>query len=159
MLKAPSLRAILTVASLSPEHGGPSRSVEALARELARQAIQIEVITCEEGANGDGESHGQKDQVTVIRLPAGCRKWQWLPRCNGYYREIRARLHSAGCCLVHDTGLWLASNHACATAARFLHLPLVISPRGMLSPWAMRFHGTKKHLAWIAYQRRDLASA
>ena len=40
-----------------------------------------------------------------------------------------------------------------------MKLPRVVSPRGMLSPWAMRNGTWKKKVAWHFYQRRDLESA
>jgi glycosyltransferase involved in cell wall biosynthesis len=38
-------------------------------------------------------------------------------------------------------------------------LPRVVSPRGMLSTWALAFHKWKKRLAWSLYQSKDLHSA
>jgi glycosyltransferase involved in cell wall biosynthesis len=43
--------------------------------------------------------------------------------------------------------------------ARRLMLPLIISPRGMASPWAIRHKAWKKRLAWWLYQRRDMLAA
>jgi glycosyltransferase involved in cell wall biosynthesis len=61
--------------------------------------------------------------------------------------------------ILHDTGLWLSTNHAAAKVAAQLKLPRIISPRGMLSSWALRHKGGKKKLAWFLYQRRDLQDA
>jgi glycosyltransferase involved in cell wall biosynthesis len=61
--------------------------------------------------------------------------------------------------LLHDHGLWLPSNHAAAAVARQACIPRVVSPRGMLEPWALRHRRWKKCLAWYAYQRRDIQSA
>ena len=61
--------------------------------------------------------------------------------------------------LFHDHGLWLPLNHTVARLARQLNIPLIISPRGMLEPWAMNHKAWKKRLAWLLYQRRDLESA
>jgi glycosyltransferase involved in cell wall biosynthesis len=61
--------------------------------------------------------------------------------------------------IVHDHGLWLATNHAATATARRAHLALVVSPRGMLTPWALGYRRWKKRVAWTAYQRRDLATA
>lgn len=60
--------------------------------------------------------------------------------------------------IVHDHGLWLPSNHAAARAAWRSGVPLVISPRGMLGPWALAHRRWKKRVAWVLYQRRDLSS-
>ncbi|MEA2113924.1 MAG: glycosyltransferase, partial [Thermodesulfobacteriota bacterium] len=38
-------------------------------------------------------------------------------------------------------------------------VPLVISPRGMLEPWARSYRSFKKTIAWYLYQRRDLQAA
>jgi glycosyltransferase involved in cell wall biosynthesis len=43
--------------------------------------------------------------------------------------------------------------------ARSTGVPFIVSPRGMLTAWALRFRGIKKRLAWLLYQRRDLLSA
>lgn len=72
--------------------------------------------------------------------------------------ELLAReAHSAR--VVHDHGLWLQTNHAAAVAARRAKVPLIVSPRGMISSWALAFHGRRKRLAWTLYQARDLRSA
>jgi glycosyltransferase involved in cell wall biosynthesis len=52
--------------------------------------------------------------------------------------------------------VWLRQSHDAIAAARALGLPVVISPRGMLEPWALAYHAWKKRLAWWLYQRRDL---
>jgi glycosyltransferase involved in cell wall biosynthesis len=61
--------------------------------------------------------------------------------------------------LLHDHGVWLGSNHACAVYARRCGIPCVISPRGMLEPWSMNHKRIKKKVAWWLYQRKDLRSA
>lgn len=61
--------------------------------------------------------------------------------------------------LIHDHGLWLPSNHAAARAARRWRIPIVVSPRGMLEPWALAQKRWKKQAAWALYQRADLAQA
>lgn len=61
--------------------------------------------------------------------------------------------------IVHDHGLWLPSNHHSATVAKRAGLPLVVSARGMLEPWALAFRRWKKRIAWTLYQRSDLATA
>lgn len=120
------LRVALTVASLDPAHGGPSRSVPAL-----RDAVLAAGVAAE------------------VRTPAR--------RFTG--AELRRELQGSGVRLLHDNGVWLPSNHAAASAARALALPLVVSPRGMLEPWSLGHHAWKKRLAWWGYQRRDLQGA
>jgi glycosyltransferase involved in cell wall biosynthesis len=61
--------------------------------------------------------------------------------------------------LIHDHGVWLPTNHSAVVVAHQLGIPLIISPRGMLEPWAMNHKAWKKRLAWNLYQRRDLEFA
>ena len=61
--------------------------------------------------------------------------------------------------IIHDSGIWLRHNHLIAREACRRKIPRVVSPRGMLEPWALNYRKWKKRMAWFAYQRRDLQSA
>ena len=61
--------------------------------------------------------------------------------------------------ILHDNGIWSPANIAAGAAARRLGLPMVISPHGMLDPWAMAHNAARKKLAWRLYQRRLLTEA
>src|ERR1051326_8061415 len=59
--------------------------------------------------------------------------------------------------LIHDHGIWLPANHQVAIYARERSIPRMVSPRGMLEPWAMRYKRWKKRVAWWLYQGRVAA--
>jgi glycosyltransferase involved in cell wall biosynthesis len=61
--------------------------------------------------------------------------------------------------LVHDNGLWLPCHHKVMRECARRKIPTVVSPRGMLEPWALRQRHWKKKLAWHLYQKCDLRSA
>lgn len=61
--------------------------------------------------------------------------------------------------VVHDHGVWLPWNHTVAQVTRRHLISRVVSPRGMLEPWAMSYRSWKKKVAWHTYQRADLESA
>lgn len=61
--------------------------------------------------------------------------------------------------VVHDNGIWLPHNHHLARISRRRALPRIVSTRGMLEPWAVAHKRWKKRIGWLAYQRRDLATA
>src|SRR5437660_3395218 len=152
------MKVILTIAGLSPEFGGPSRSVPALAEALSREIVDVELLACE---SQPGYSAPVQPDVALVRtkvLPARSRERRWRAKWNDFFPALCE--HARGTdSLVHDNGLWLPTNHAVVSAARYLKRPLVISPRGMLSEWASTHHGWKKKIAWTLFQRRDLHSA
>jgi glycosyltransferase involved in cell wall biosynthesis len=75
-------------------------------------------------------------------------------RAWGIARVVVRRAQSGNTDLVHDHGAWLPNNVASAVAARWAGLPLVITPRGMVEPWALQHRAWKKTLAWHLYQKK-----
>lgn len=84
----------------------------------------------------------------------GCETEVWAPDGSG-----AGDGNPRGFDLVHDHGIWMPHNWRLARAARRAGVPRVVSPRGMLEPWALHHKRWKKKLAWLLYQRRDLAAA
>lgn len=58
--------------------------------------------------------------------------------------------------LIHIHALWSPVLHKVANWARRNQVPIVWSPHGMLTPWAMSNKKWKKRLGWWLYQRWDL---
>jgi glycosyltransferase involved in cell wall biosynthesis len=157
------LLVLSTIAGLSPEYGGPARSLPTLVEALTRLGVQTELITCASHAGAPAPLLPAPDLVRSHVLPWRCRSRDWIARNNEFFKTIGHLVQMAGrtekASILHDTGLWLPSNHAVAAAARRFGLPLIVSPRGMLTPWALKYRGLKKRIAWALYQRRDLQSA
>jgi glycosyltransferase involved in cell wall biosynthesis len=61
--------------------------------------------------------------------------------------------------LIHNHGLWMFPNLYARQAALGNHLPLVISPHGMLESWSLNHSRMKKWLAWMLYEQKNLLSA
>ncbi len=61
--------------------------------------------------------------------------------------------------VVHVHGIWSGIIHAACKYAIREKIPYVVSPRGMLEPWALRHRKWKKRIAMFAYQRSDLKRA
>lgn len=61
--------------------------------------------------------------------------------------------------LIHDNGLWGHNNYLAWCAARIAGVPYVLSPRGMIEPWALNHKAWKKRIALALYQRRILEDA
>lgn len=59
--------------------------------------------------------------------------------------------------IIHIHALWAPILHKVVKWARQNNLPVVWSPHGMLTPWAMHNKWWKKQMAWWLYQKRDLS--
>lgn len=144
-----------TVGSLGKDAGGPSRTVPALCQNLIEVGVaDVAIIT------GRSVKFGQNrllDNVRVIEADCGrTSHWERL------IFELLSQSNGAGSSrktLLHDHGQWLPINRASARLARRYAIPRIVTPRGMLSPWAMNYRRWKKQAAWRLFARRDAASA
>lgn len=153
-------RLLHTIGSLRKSAGGPSRTVTALCRELGRLGAGVELLSRDAAPTGGEElllppAEWVRTTLTPPQRPAVV----GALLTAGFRAAIRERCASQGLQLVHDHGLWLPTNHASVAMARQLGLPLIISTRGMLEPWALQHRAWKKRLAWRLYQHRDLRAA
>jgi glycosyltransferase involved in cell wall biosynthesis len=99
----------------------------------------------------------ERERVCTFRVPRS------LAGRLGFGGQIRLLLDrqvgDSEDCLIHDHGVWLGTNHVIAAYCRRNGLKRVVSPHGMLTPWAMKHSKFKKLLAWHLYQLRDLRAA
>lgn len=124
------------VASLDPRHGGPSKAVRALASAQAALGSRVELLTA--GSSGRVDSQGN---LTVRTLRGG---WPAaLCPIPGLYGALKTLQPD----VVHAHGLWLRPLHIAHLYTKHAGIPLVLSPRGMMSPWAWRHHRWNKALA------------
>jgi glycosyltransferase involved in cell wall biosynthesis len=76
-----------------------------------------------------------------------------------FFSDIKKIDHSSKVNLIHDHGLWLQSNYASNIAAKSLNIPFVVSTRGMLEPWAIKYHRWRKDVVWFCWQKKALERA
>ena len=131
------MRVLHAVASLDPASGGPARSVPQLLIALKEEGLDVALWVASRVLPEWSRA------LTEMGIPVICEESPDLK----------------GVSLIHDHGVWLPSNHRVAQWARDAGIPRIVSPRGMLEPWAMAHRKWKKRLAWWLYQRRDLLDA
>mgnify|MGYP000259446807 CR=1 FL=1 len=81
------------------------------------------------------------------------------PRAWGYAPGLKSALVQENPDLVHVHGLWMYPSVASLYWSRRSRKPYLISPHGMLDPWALRNSAWKKRLAAGLYEQRHLSSA
>ena len=125
------------VPSLEKQYGGPSRSVLSLSAALARFGHDVELLATKPG---EGEAHA----VGSLQVRNFRRGWpSQLGRSTALLRALQARESD----VIHHHSLWLRTLHYAHCESRNHGARLVLSPRGMMSPWAWRHRGWKKKLA------------
>lgn len=150
---------VQTVPSLTLEYGGPSRSVTGLSSALAQEKeIAVGVIS-QTGRGPDATLIRPSDLVKLSLLSSAQIHVDGLLFFRNIWRHIDRLVQGDKRSIIHDHGVWSLFNHTVARVARRANIPLIVSLRGMLEPWALNRSATKKQLAWYAYQRGNLMSA
>jgi glycosyltransferase involved in cell wall biosynthesis len=104
-------------------------------------------------------------EVSVIALrdgpaPQGCHDAAVLgPRAVGFAPAMGASLRAADADLVHLHGLWTYPSLAVLQWSRTFNRPRIVSPHGMLDPWALARSPFKKKLALTLFERQNLKGA
>jgi len=139
-------------ASSSRMAGGLFPIVSSLAHELSRlNSIDLIVWTLRDDFTDADSSAWDGVQLTACEVKG--------PRAFGYARELRARLEAEDLDLVHNHGIWMYPSVASLQWARKFGRPYVVSPQGMLDPWALHNSRWKKRLAGWIYQDSQLRRA
>jgi glycosyltransferase involved in cell wall biosynthesis len=125
------------VPSLEARYGGPSQSVRWLSLALAEQGHAIQLLATHP-ENEENRLDG-KLEVKIFR-----RDWpgRLCPSAG-----LRAALQQSAADIVHHHALWLRTLHYAHQRTKKSDARLVISPRGMMSPWAWQHHPWRKRFA------------
>lgn len=135
------MKVLLVGTSLQMAYGGPAVSVSNLGAALADHGADVGVWAPDRSAPRVADRHPSSGVLAL----------------TGTLAEALAEFGAPD--VLHDNGIWLPHNHRLALWAGHKGVPRVVSARGMLEPWAFRHKRWKKAVAWMAYQRRDLAGA
>ena len=147
----------IVASGLDVSAGGPSRTIVQLSNALAAcDCLDVRLVS---------QSHENKvaaasRPASRVRFCCGL-SWNSLSLNLGIpgTLEMRKALANELSSIVHINGVWHPMNHWVSLLTYRKQIPLIVQPRGMLEPWALGWHSTKKRLALSMYQRRDLKSA
>ncbi len=142
------MKAAIIMASTSRRAGGLFGAASRLAQSLDHSDVGITVF-------------GLQDAFTVADLtqwlPLDVKAFPALPPSSfGYSSPMLHALLSDKSDIAHCHGIWMFPSIACAIWAKSRKKPYVISPHGMLDPWAVENSKWKKKLAGWLYQNRHL---
>lgn len=137
------MRIAHVVPSLEDRHGGPSKSVRALANATAA-AEPVDLLTTLEPGQQMVPSGDDAAAIHVFPREA--------PRRLCASAGLQRRLTTTAYDVIHSHALWLLTLRYAHDAAQRTGAPLVLSPRGMMSGWAWEHHRWRKRLAsWFVH--------
>src|SRR5581483_7964249 len=148
---AEPLRALHVIAGLDAADGGPSYSVPALCRSLARYGADIRLFSV--GGRDLWLGDDSVSEYSERRFVQNCRRVPIAQKLR-WSAELGAALKRAGPDLdiIHNHGVWLMPNVQAGRAAIRSGLPLVVSPRGMFGTAALQFSRNLKRVFWAVAQ-------
>lgn len=151
------MNVLFTINNLSPASGGPSRSVPALCKSLSGFGISPTLLGLEFG----GSSGNVAPEASFHQERVPCRRplWRYLSWTPEFRARVVQTVETLAPQIIHDTGLWSLTNWTVSNLGSQFQLPMVVSPRGTLEPWALKYRAYKKVVAWNVYQKRNLSRA
>lgn len=155
----PGWLAIFITTSLSRSSGGPFQSVSGLSRAVAGlDRGRVMVVGGYADQSLWTEDQLQWSATPLVAVPyCGLRTTFRLREC--LQAAIREALATGATPLIHLHGMWDAASLSLALLPQAQALQLVVSPRGMLEPWALRQKRLKKAAAMQLWQRSLLTRA
>jgi glycosyltransferase involved in cell wall biosynthesis len=147
-----SRRIIHVTSSISREGGGIPPVIWSLTGQTQKLGVQAIVA-------GLRDNHSEIDSDDASgRVITG----EVLgPKALGFSPQLRRTLNREVCSLdiVHAHGLWMYPGVLAAGLSRRTGCKRVVSPHGMLEPWALKHSAIKKRLAGWCFERRNLQTA
>jgi len=134
-------------------NGGVFYALSALLPEIARSAPSDELRVF-----GYADARTEEDRpawgpVKVEAIPP------WPPRLFGFSPKFYPALAAFRPDLMHVHGLWTYLSVAALKVRRRAGVPVVLSPHGMLDPWALGFSKTRKRIVAAVFQDALLSEA
>lgn len=144
------MRIIHTVPGIFEEASGPTYSVMRLCESLVEQGHLVTLAALDWV-----QMASPLPFVKFFPLGLGPRRLGRSPSMKLWLEEQAENGKTA---LIHNHSLWMMPNvYPCQVARRY-NIPLVVSPRGTLSEWAMQSGSALKRVLWPLVQRPALSA-
>jgi poly(glycerol-phosphate) alpha-glucosyltransferase len=137
------------LSSVSRKSGGLFYSVRRLSQSVARLGVvETEVFALEDEFSQEDARHWSPLTPRLFGVRG--------PKSFGYSPSLRRELLSSDAALLHSHGMWMFPSSLALQWRRQKGKPSLLSPHGMLDPWALRRSALKKLLARFLYEDEHL---
>jgi glycosyltransferase involved in cell wall biosynthesis len=146
------VKVALLTGHLSGLAGGFAAAVPGVAAAVRAAGAETHVVGLRDDHDRPGAARLHiAAPVTAVRA--------YGPRPLGWSPGLGRALASVGADLLHQHGIWMYASFEARRWRRRSRRPHVVSPHGMLDPWALGRSRWKKRLASDLFERANLAGA
>jgi glycosyltransferase involved in cell wall biosynthesis len=143
------MKVVHVISSIDVSTGGPAVSVTSAVQGIIDNSIiDIKLYS----------SYSENPELVALKFPERTVKFFEVNRI-GRFKGIGLNKDYGQFSIFHIHGMWQLSLNQFVNRARRLNLPYILSPHGMLEPWALNQARWKKKIALILYQMRGLKNA
>jgi glycosyltransferase involved in cell wall biosynthesis len=147
------MRVIHVVPSVDDEASGPSYSVVRLCESLIETGANVRLAALQ-------WRPGTRLAAPYLKRFPVSKGLRRLGRSPEMYRWLVDEATSCRVELIHNHSLWMMPNiYPGSVCRRRSNCQLVVSPRGTLSTWALRFHALRKKVFWRLLQGQAVRAA
>ena len=137
--------------SVSRKAGGLLDAVSRLVQSQHQQGMTVKVF-------GLWDESADADLSAWNPVPVAAFKPSW-PNVIGRAPKFLEELNAFAPDISHTHGLWLYPSVAATNYSRKNNRPYLVSPHGMLDPWALKNSRWKKRIAWQLFEGKHLRGA
>ena len=145
------LKTLFLSPSLSRNLGGIYEIIRSLSLELQRSGVDVQAL-------GLIDEWWALDKKNWGSVPTRAFAFTG-PRVFGFSSVLRNEVLKSDADLLHLHALWMHTSVIASDWARYTKRPYIVTPNGMLEPWALRNSGWKKKIAALLYENRMLIGA
>lgn len=150
------MRILFVIPAIGNVYGGPSKTVKDLAQALTHQGLSVDIVTTNANAPKSLDVPFKKwcaepgyriQYFSYISL----RDYKWS---NSFAKWIFRHVQDYD--LVHSNAIFSLTNAPAHWACQWHNVPYIMTPHGMLEPWAFSYKTWKKRLYYSFFERPAL---
>lgn len=153
------MKVLMLIPALGPVYGGPSKCVVELTEALGKTGVEIDLVTT--NANG----HEVLDVPLMTWIVEKYYRLQYFPYWHITDYKFSLSLtqwlfqNIKNYDLVHTNAIFSYPNLPAYWACQHSKIPYIVTPMGMLEPWALAYKAKKKNLYFKLLEKPALEKA
>lgn len=153
------MKILIVIPAISSVYGGPSKSVIELTKKVAKQGVKVDLITTTANGNNslnvDTFKWIEDDGLRIQYFPY----ISWADYKFSFTLTQWLYTHVKNYDIVHTQAVFSLPNLPAYWACQQQKVPYIITPRGMLQPWALSYKALKKKIFYNLLEKPAINKA